>query len=185
MTRWRPVFNPAHLYFVTTTAVGRQSLFKRPVIKRLIVDTIDCMRLRGRFRMYAFVVMPNHIHLIIHCQEEDPLADCIPDLKKQIADRVVRQYRAEGAKGVLHALETADTRRSKHGHKVWEDGYDARDVFSPEFMEQKMTYLHHNPCQPHWDLAERPEDYVWSSARFYLLGEPAIIPVDNIAEYVV
>ena len=42
-----------------------------------------------------------------------------------------------------------------------------------------MTYMHNNPCQPHWNLVEHPEDYVWSSARFYLLEEPAIIPLDN------
>lgn len=42
-----------------------------------------------------------------------------------------------------------------------------------------MTYSHNNPCQPHWNLVERPEDYIWSSARFYLLEEPAIIPLDN------
>jgi len=45
--------------------------------------------------------------------------------------------------------------------------------------KQKMVYVHNNPCQPHWNLAERPEDYIWSSAGFYLTEEPAIIPLDN------
>ncbi len=71
------------------------------------------------------------------------------------------------------------TRPDKQRYKVWEDGYDARDIFSPEFLRQKMTYMHNNPCQSNWNLVERPEDYVWSSARFYLLEEPAIIPLDN------
>ena len=39
--------------------------------------------------------------------------------------------------------------------------------------------MHNNPYQPHWDLVERPEDYIWSSARFYLLEGPAIIPLYN------
>jgi hypothetical protein len=42
-----------------------------------------------------------------------------------------------------------------------------------------QSYMHNNPYQPHWDLAERPEDYIWSSARFYLLEQPAIIPLYN------
>ena len=46
-------------------------------------------------------------------------------------------------------------------------------------IRRKMTYMHNNPCQPHWNLVEHPEDYVRSSARFYLLEEPAIIPLDN------
>ena len=63
--------------------------------------------------------------------------------------------------------------------KVWEDGYDARDVFSVEFLEQKMNYIHYNPCQPQWKLVDLPEEYLWSSARFYLANMPAIIPVDD------
>lgn len=64
--------------------------------------------------------------------------------------------------------------------KAWEDGYNAKDIFSPEFLLQKMTYMHNNPCQPRWHLAESPEDYIWSSARFYLLRESAIIPLDSV-----
>ena len=89
MTNWRPDFDPDHLYFVTTTAVKHRHLFGCDVMKRLIVDSLDCMRLRKRFKLYDFVVMPNHLHLIIQCRAEDPLAACLRDLKKHIADRQV------------------------------------------------------------------------------------------------
>ena len=180
MTNWRPDFNPDNLYFVTTNAVQQRHLFRRDVMKRLIVDSLDCMRLRKRFKLYVFVIMPNHLHVIIQCSAEDPLADVIRDLKKHIADRLVRHYQVESNQSVLEFLASVVTRSDKQRHKVWEDGYNAKDVFSPEFLRQKMTYSHNNPCQPHWNLAERPEDYVWSSARFYLLEEPAIIPLDNV-----
>ena len=179
MTSWRPDFNPDHLYFVTTTAVQRRHLFRRDVMKRLIVDSLDCMRLRERLKLYVFVIMPNHIHVIMQCYPEDSLADVMRDLKKHAADRIIRQYRAEGNQPALDFLASMVTRPEKQRYKVWEDGYDARDVFSPAFLRQKMTYSHNNPCQPHWNLVERPEDYIWSSVRYYLLGEPAIIPVDN------
>jgi REP element-mobilizing transposase RayT len=123
--------------------------------------------------------MPNHIHLIIQCQAEDPLADVIRDLKKQFADRLIRHYRVEDNQSVLDYLASVVSYASKQQHKVWEDGYDARDVFSSDFLRQKMTYIHNNPCQPHWALVEHPEDYAWSSARFYLRKESAIIPLDS------
>jgi len=81
---------------------------------------------------------------------------------------------------VLDWLASEVTSPGKQRYKVWEDGYQAKEVFSPEFLRQKAAYIHNNPCQSHWNLVERPEDYVWSSARFYLSGEPAIIPVDNV-----
>jgi putative transposase len=179
MPRWHLDFNPDNLYFVTTSAVQRHHLFKRDVTKRMIVDSLDCVRLRQRLKLYAFVVMPNHLHAVVQCRADDPLADVIRDLKKHIADRLIRQYRVEGNQEVLDLLASMVTRSDRQRHKVWEDDYDAKDVVSPEFLRQKMTYLHNNPCQPHWNLAERPEDYIWSSARFYLLEEPAIIPLDN------
>lgn len=179
MTNWRPDFDPSHLYFVTTTAVEHHNLFKRDLMKRLVVDSLDCMRLRGRFKLYSFVIMPNHLHLLIQCSANDPLASCMRDLKKHVADRLIRQCRVEGNQTVLETLASAVTYPNKQQHKVWEDGYNAKDVFSPEFLRQKITYMHNNPCQPQWQLAESPEDYLWSSARFYLLDAPAIIPLDN------
>jgi len=179
MTNWRPDFSPEHLYFVTTVAVQHRHLFQRDVTKRLIVDALDCMRLRGRFKLYCFVVMPNHVHLIIQCRAEDPPADCVRDLKKHVADRLIRQCRAEGSQSELDLLASVVTDPQRQQYKVWEDGYEAKDVFSPDFLRQKMTYTHNNPCQPHWNLVARPEDYVWSSARFYLSEEPAVIPLDS------
>lgn len=178
MTNWRPDFNPDHLYFVTTGAVQRQHIFKDDVIKRLIVDSLDCMRLRKRLKLYAFVVMPNHLHIIIQCAGENPVANVIRDLKKHVADRVIRYYRVLDNQSILDSLASVTTRPDKQQHKVWEDGYNAKDIFSPD-LRQKLTYVHNNPCQPHWTLVECPEDYLWSSARFYLLEEPAIIPLDN------
>jgi REP element-mobilizing transposase RayT len=185
MADWRPDFNPHHLYFVTTSVVQHRHLFRRDVLKRLIVDGLDCMRLRQRFKLYAFIVMPNHVHAILQCGGDDPLADVMRDLKKHTADRVLRQYRAEGRQSVLDFLAEAAASHGNQKHKVWEDGYNAKDVFSPEFLRQKMDYVHRNPCQPRWNLVERPEDYVWSSASFYLLEEPAVIPVDNAASLLV
>ena len=184
MTDWRPDFDPDHLYFVTTTAVARAHLFASDIAKRLIVDSLDCMRLRGRLRLYCFVVMPNHVHLVVQCTASDTLAAVLRDFKKHTAERLARQFRAHRNREILDTL-AEHGRARKQRYKVWEDGYDARDVFSPDFLRQKMTYIHNNPCQPHWHLVERPEDYVWSSARHYLLNEAAIIPLDSAVELLV
>ncbi len=185
MTDWRPDFTPEHLYFVTTKAVQYAHLFQRDVMKRLMVDTLDCFRSQKRFELYTFVVMPNHIHIIIQCTPDDPVSNVMRDFKTRASDRVIRHYQAEGNQKALDFLAAAVTRPEKQNSKVWEDGYNAKDVFTPDFLRQKMTYSHNNPCQPHWNLVELPEDYPWSSARFYILGEPAIIPLDNASELLI
>jgi len=182
MSNWRPDFDPTHLYFVTTTAVQRAYIFRRDVIKRILVDGLYHLRVVDRTELYAFVIMPNHVHFIVRCREDDPLKDVVRDFKANMARLVVRQYQAERNSRALGFLASAVTRPDKQRFKVWEDGYNAKDVFSPGFLLQKMEYIHHNPLQPHWQLAECAEDYVWSSARFYLLDEPALIPLSDARE---
>jgi len=46
--------------------------------------------------------------------------------------------------------------------------------------ELNMDYIHRNPCQPHWKLVESPEEYLWSTAGFYLDGKPCVIPIDYV-----
>ena len=87
----------------------------------------------------------------------------------------------ENNKKILDLLRRANKDKSQN-FKVWGDRYDAREVFSIEFLEQKMNYIHYNPCQPHWKLADLPEEYLWSSARFYLTGKPAVISVDDVRD---
>jgi hypothetical protein len=60
---------------------------------------------------------------------------------------------------------------------------NARDVFSINFPQQKMDYIHHNPCQAHWKLVNSPEEYLWSTAGFYIDGKPCVIPIDDVREF--
>ncbi|HOT92091.1 MAG TPA: transposase [Anaerolineae bacterium] len=179
-TEWRPDFDPAYLYFITTTAAQRLPLFQRDVTKRLLIDTLDCMRLRGRFKLYAFVVMPNHIHLIIQCKADDPYNNVMRDFKKHVADRLIRQLEAEDNQPALARLAGLVTCPGRQQYAVWEEGYLAKAAYSAKFIDQKITYIHNNPCQPHWHLAENASDYLWSSARFYLSDARSIIPVDDV-----
>lgn len=178
-------FDPANLHFITTTAVRRVHLFRRDVIKRIIADSFNYMRTHQWIRLYVFVIMPNHIHLIVRFLGDHVLSNVMRDFKKHTAKQIIRHYQAEGNGPALQFLKQAASHIPDQQHKVWKDGYDAREVFTLEFFRQKADYIHNNPCQPHWRLAERPEEYLWSSAKYYLLGEPGVITVDDVGEWVV
>jgi len=180
----KPNFNPDYLYFVTTNAVKQVHLFKRDIIKkRILVDSFHYLRTNGRMKLFVFVIMPNHNHLIGKFSEEYPLSDVMRDFKKFTARQIYGQFQAEENKKVLSFLRN-EGQAVKQEYKVWEDGYDARDVFSIKFLQQKMDYIHHNPCQPQWKLVEKPEDYLWSTAGFYLADKPCVILIDDVKEYI-
>lgn len=180
MSSWKPNFDPDNLYFVTTKAVDYLHIFQGDVIKRLILDSFDCFRLRKLMMLYCFVIMPNHIHFIAQFLNNYPLSDAMRDFKKHTSDRMIRHLKAERNTKMLERLAGKVERPEKQIYKIWEEDYNAKDVFSSEFLEQKMEYIHHNPCREHWKLSPTPEDYLWSSARFYLTKEPCIIPIDDV-----
>jgi putative transposase len=179
MSKWHSNFNPEHLYFVTTKAIDYVHAFQRDVVQRLLLDTLDCMRAQKRMRLFSFVIMPNHIHVVAQCSAQDPVSDVLRDYKRQTADRLIRQLKAERNHKALDFFAAKVERPTKQQYKIWEDDYNAKDVVSAEFLQQKMAYIHNNPCQSHWNLSATPEDYLWSSARFYLTDEPCIIPIDD------
>ncbi len=184
-TRWRPDFDPSHLYFITTTTANRVHIFQRDIVKRLIVDGLYFVSLMNKVSLYAFVIMPNHIHVIIQCPSDCPPKDWTRALKTSVAQLIIRQYQVENNQTALEALADMVTRPDRQKYKVWEDGYLPKNIVAPAFLEQKLTYLHNNPIQPHWQLSDTAEDYPWSSARYYLKGEPAIIPIKDVRELLV
>jgi putative transposase len=179
-TRWRPDFDPDHLYFITTTAVDRARIFQRAIVKRIIVDTLYFVSVVNEVSLYAFVVMPNHIHAIVQCPQDFPPKDWARVFKTSAAQLIIRQYHVEQNQAALDFLAAMVSRPDKQKYKVWEDGYLPKSVVTPAFLEQKVTYIHNNPVQPHWQLADVPEHYAWSSARYYLADEPCIIPVQDV-----
>lgn len=176
-----PDFNPDYLYFITTKAEQHARLFMREVIIRIILDSLHYIHTSKQIKLFVFVIMPNHIHLICQFVEEYSISDMMRDFKRHTARQIIRQLQAESKTEALELLQRLN-RDKRQEYKVWEDRYDARDVFSPKFLEQKMDYIHNNPCQAHWNLAELPEDYPWSSARFYISGKPSVIPVDDVRD---
>jgi len=180
----QPNFDPDHLYFVTTKAENHFHLFKHESIIRILLDSPHYLRISRHMQLFVFVIMPNHIHLIGKFSKEFSLSEMIRDFKRHTARQIIRQLQAENRNDTLEILQRMN-KDPRQMFKIWEDRYDARDVFSIQFLEQKMDYIHHNPCQSHWNLAKLPEEYPWSSARFYIEDKPTIIPVDDVRDILV
>jgi len=181
-TRWRPDFCPDYLYFVTTTAANRARIFRRAIVKRIVVDALYFVSVMNRVHLYAFVVMPNHIHVIIQCPQDCPPKDWARAFKTSTAQLIVRLYQMEQNRAALELLTAAVTRPDKQRYKVWEDGYLSKNIITPDFLTQKLTYIHNNPVQPQWRLASTPEDYPWSSACYYLKGGLSLIAIQDVRE---
>ncbi len=176
---WKIVHDPTHLYFITTAAIRHQPIFEREVIKRILVDCLNTGRVLGRYQLYAFVIMQNHIHLILKPEAGHRVDAIVCAYKKASAGLIVRHLAAERRIEFVPELRADRARQTRQRHAVCKGEYQAQNVFSRFFLWQTMRYLHNNPLQSHWRLAARPKDYWWSSAGFYLTIEQPIIPVSD------
>ena len=144
----RPTFDPDNLYLITATAVHRFHLFARPVVKRIIIDSLNYMRRQSWINLYVFVVMPNHVHLIVRFHTGHTLSSTLREAKRHTARQIIRQYQAENKDQALTLVEKAASCIPDQRHKVWQDGYDARDIFSDDFLRQRQSIATTTPVSP-------------------------------------
>ena len=142
----------AQSHFVTFTCYHRRRGFDTPSVYDLFVQVLEEMRLHFALRVYGYVVMPEHVHLLLSEPQHGLLADAMHYLKLSFAKRL--------GSGVF-----------------WQKRYYDRNVRDErEFME-KLRYIHRNPVKR--GLVMQPGDWKWSSFRHYALREKGAVEIES------
>ncbi|MEA5111746.1 hypothetical protein SDC9_168278 [bioreactor metagenome] len=172
--------DPELPYFVTFSIIEWMPLFRSSVYADIVVNSIRyCMDNKG-LELFAYCIMPTHLHMIIRAVGKGP-GPVMRDLKKFTSSEIIRvlKYDTENL-NMIEAFKKAasDIRRNKY-LKVWQDGYHPEMIYSNKFFFQKLNYIHMNPVKA--GIVELPEDYYYSSARNYAeLSAPLEIIIQSI-----
>jgi len=156
------------IQFFTAVCHEWLHLLKEDTFKQIVVDALKVRTIRGHLKVCAFVIMPNHIHVIWRIQNNFELMDVQRDFLKFTAKEIMAKIKRENGEGALEMLYVGLKDRK---YQVWKRNSMSIDLIHERFFWQKFDYLHNNPCQPHWNLAESPADYKFSSAQFYETGK--------------
>jgi REP element-mobilizing transposase RayT len=173
------------IYFITITCRGWHHLFELSNGYDAVYRWFDHLKGMGH-HILGFVIMPNHLHALIAFQESDnSINTIIGNGKRFMAYELVRRLKEGNHENLLLELSSyvIKTERKKGKlHGVFEPSFDWKECTSDDFIEQKLNYIHENPCRGRWNLARQCWDYVHSSARFYCFGEQGIYNVMSYAE---
>ncbi len=153
--------------FFTATILLWKKVLHPDKYKDVIIDSLRFLVENNRVLVYAFVLMPNHIHLIWQMCAGIKASDVQRDFLKFTS----QQIKFDLAKHHPAVLEHFRVDLKDRKYQIWENRPLSVSLWSEEVFEQKLTYIHKNPIQERWKLAAREEDYYYSSARFYLLQE--------------
>ncbi|MGB2799802.1 MAG: transposase [Dehalococcoidia bacterium] len=168
------------LYFVTSSIAGHKHLLNMPEYAQIILDSLSFLRREKEIKLYAFVIMPNHFHLIVKLPDASNISKLVHDLKLFTANQIIRKLQVNKELHLLDYFEQQAEGIKKQRYKVWETGFWDKNIFSEEFLLEKMEYIHNNPINKNWHLVEERSEYPFSSARFYDKEEEPIIVIDDI-----
>jgi putative transposase len=162
----RKTYNdPGHAHYLTFSCHERLPLLSRPRTCEWVVDSLDKARKKLNFRLWAYVLMPEHAHLLV-CPQAGPysIERFLFALKRPVAWRAKQWLIANRDAGWLQRLTVLEAGRDVF--RFWQagGGYD-RNVREVESARKAIEYIHGNPVRR--GLVEKPEDWLWSSAGFY------------------
>jgi putative transposase len=143
------------LHFVTFSCHHRDPLLSDPRARTSFEQTLERARTWYGFFVSGYVVMPEHVHLLISEPERGKLSLALQMLKQTTARQL----------------------RLPEGSPFWQPRYYDFNVWSEAKRVEKLRYIHRNPVKR--GLVERPEDWLWSSFRHYATGVEGPVEIES------
>lgn len=155
------------VYFWTDTIKDWHKLLDDDFNKNVIIDCWRTLVNRKKIKLYAFVIMPNHIHAVWEMVSVNGKEMPYASFNKFTAHQFLERLRIQSPDQVMLYKEYRDDERN---HRFWQRDPLTVYMDSKHKVEQKIEYIHRNPLQEQWNLVSCPKNHKWSSARFYETG---------------
>jgi putative transposase len=146
--------------FLTFSCFRRLQLFSNAAIRDVFLDALYTTRAKFGFSLYAWVVMPEHVHLLLETPAEDTVAAALLSMKVSTSMKVLRRWKT------LHAPVLSHIVGPSGRPLFWQPGggFD-RNVRDEDTLARHIQYIHRNPVER--GLVAKPEDWAWSSVRWW------------------
>jgi putative transposase len=140
-----------NLHFITFSCYQRKPYLDSPAARSLFLVVLERMRLRYDFSVAGYVVMPEHVHLLLSEPAEQTLAAALHAVKLSVAKQLQQR-------------------------PFWQPRYYDFNVFTEHKRIEKLKYMHRNPVRR--GLVAKPEDWLWSTFSHYLSGREEMVEID-------
>ncbi len=171
----RRYYGQKHLHFVTCSCYRRLPLLGSVRARNAFVKVLGEVRSRFDFALVGYVVMPEHIHLLISEPTKGTPSTILQVLKQRVSRRLRGKSRRRGAAMQLR-LRFADAEEPLS--QFWQRRFHDFNVWSEKKRIEKLKYMHGNPVKR--GLVKDPKDWPWSSYSFYERGKQGMIRIDPV-----
>jgi REP element-mobilizing transposase RayT len=156
-------------HFITATVVDWVDVFIRKSYRETVIECLDYCIANKAMVLYGYVIMSNHIHLIVQ-SNDGKLSDLIRDFKKFIATKILEKIQTENEsrrEWMLERFKLATESHSRNkNYQFWQYGNHPEEIYTNKFMWAKLDYIHLNPVRA--GIVEKASHYIYSSASNYV-----------------
>src|SRR6266436_3046932 len=169
-------YGQGHLHFITCSCYRRMPLLGSAGARNLFVNILGEVRDLYGFALVGYVVMPEHVHLLISEPARGTPSTVMQVLKQRVSLRLRRQTRKRTSAAQLNILFG----RVDHSlPQFWQPRFYDFNVWSQKKFVEKLQYMHLNPLKR--KLVAHPKDWPWSSFLFYTKSEPCLVRIDSLS----
>jgi putative transposase len=166
------------IHFLTFTTIEWIDIFTKIEYFDLIISTFRYCQKNQGLLLYGFVIMTNHIHCLISAKEDCCLEDIVASFKKFTTAQIKILLKKDNRKYISTLIKSSYAKKDGNAFQIWQRENYPEVIESEKFFLQKMSYIHNNPMKKGY--VSKPEDWVYSSARNYLLSDNSLIEVDRV-----
>ena len=161
------------LHFLTYTCYRRLPLLASARARNVFVEILEEVRDRYGFLLVGYVVMPNHVHLLI----SEPAKGTPSTVMQVLKQRVSRRLRARNRRAPQTQLQLAFVEGELAPRQFWQRRFHDFNVWSHKKKIEKLEYMHMNPVKN--KLVGHPKDWPWSSWSYYAKGVEGLVRIDE------
>jgi putative transposase len=169
--------SPVH--YLTSVAHNRLPVLQTGKLKELVCKALNEARSSAKFLIFAYVIMPDHIHMLIGSQRKP--SEVLRYVNGITGRRVISFLKENGFETSLQKLRHCDGPR-QHKYSLWNHHPNLKLITTENGLMEKVNYIHQNTVRA--GLVDRTEDYRWSSIRCWLgkplADEPLLVDIDQI-----
>jgi putative transposase len=166
-----------HLHFITCSCYRRRPFLGSEHARNVFLKILSEVRDRYDFGLFGYVVMPEHIHLLI----SEPRIGNPSVVMKALKQRVSRALRRRRKSASAAQMRLRGEPGAKRYARFWQRRFYDFNVWSARKKNEKMNYMHFNPVKR--GLVRGPGDWIWSSCRYYWKGEKGLCVPNPEWEY--
>lgn len=198
------IYLRGEIYFVTTKTFHNKKIFDKNLVCELFIKVLADCRLKYKFRLYGYIIIPNHVHLLIMPDDRMNISEVMHRIKGNFAYQYIigRKNESRNHKGsatwwdngfkinsnhiidpsnrVADPLRVGEPKNQQKANinPVWQKSFYDHIIRNDLDFEEKLGYIHGNPIKH--NIIDNLDDYPWSSYQNYYLENNNLIEIDYL-----